>query len=175
LTLRTSSVEGISAATLNVGLIGGGINTNVVPDRVWFRLDRRIIPEEVPADVEAELRERIAVAARRFSGTVVDIKRILLAAPLAPVPGSERIVGAIQRHARRVLGVGVPTTGVPLYTDARHYAARGIPVVLYGAGPRTLREASAHNADENLRLHDLRAATTIVALAVADLLRDPMS
>jgi succinyl-diaminopimelate desuccinylase len=58
---------------------------------------------------------------------------------------------------------------VPLYTDARHYAARGIPVVLYGAGPRSILEANAHNADENLRLNDLRAATKIVALVVAEL------
>jgi acetylornithine deacetylase/succinyl-diaminopimelate desuccinylase-like protein len=69
-----------------------------------------------------------------------------------------------------VLGVEVPTAGVPLYTDARHYAAAAIPTVLYGAGPRSIGEANAHNADENLRLADLRAATKIVALAVADLL-----
>jgi acetylornithine deacetylase/succinyl-diaminopimelate desuccinylase-like protein len=69
-----------------------------------------------------------------------------------------------------VLGVNVPVKGVPLYTDARHYAAHGIPIVLYGAGPRTILEANAHNADENLRLNDLRAATKIVALAVEDLL-----
>ena len=61
-------------------------------------------------------------------------------------------------------------SGVPLYTDARHYAAAGIPTVLYGAGPRSLVEANAHGADENLRLADLRAATKIVALAVAELL-----
>ena len=60
--------------------------------------------------------------------------------------------------------------GVPLYTDARHYAARNIPIVLYGAGPRTILEANAHNANENLRLDDLRAATKIVALAVRDVL-----
>jgi acetylornithine deacetylase/succinyl-diaminopimelate desuccinylase-like protein len=41
--------------------------------------------------------------------------------------------------------------------------------VLYGAGPRSIGEANAHNADENLRLGDLRAATKIVAMAVADL------
>ena len=63
----------------------------------------------------------------------------------------------------------MPTNGVPLYTDARHYAARGIPCVLYGAGPRTLLEANAHNADENLRLSDLRAATKIVARAAAEI------
>src|SRR5262249_42418418 len=63
-----------------------------------------------------------------------------------------------------------PVTGVPLYTDARHYAAASIPIVLYGAGPRSIREANAHNANENLRLEDLRAATNIVAMAAADLL-----
>ncbi len=68
-----------------------------------------------------------------------------------------------------MLGVDVPVTGVPLYTDARHYAAAGIPIVLYGAGPRSILEANAHNADENLRLNDLCAATKIVAMAVADL------
>ena len=35
------------------GLISGGINTNVVPDKVTFRIDRRIIPEENPAEAEA--------------------------------------------------------------------------------------------------------------------------
>ena len=77
---------------------------------------------------------------------------------------------AIERHAKAILGVDVPVMGVPLYTDARHYAAAGIPIVLYGAGPRSILEANAHNADENLRLNDLRAATKIVALTVADLL-----
>ena len=79
-------------------------------------------------------------------------------------------LAAIARHAKSILGVDVHPTGVPLYTDARHYAAAGIPVVLYGAGPRSILEANAHNADENLRLDDLRAATKIVALAVADLM-----
>jgi succinyl-diaminopimelate desuccinylase len=164
-----SAMPGITSPTLNVGLISGGINTNVVPDRVTFRLDRRIIPEEQPATVEADLRAQIAAVALP-EGITVDVHRLMLAEPFTPQPGWERIATAIARHAQAVLGVAVPVNGVPLYTDARHYAARGIPVVLYGAGPRTLLEANAHNADENLRLSDLRAATKIVARAVADLL-----
>ena len=167
---RQSKVEGISSPTLNVGLIQGGINTNVVPDRIVFRLDRRMIPEENPADVEAALRAQLSAAATKYPGIRIEVRRVLFAMPLVPQSGWERIADAIQQHARDVLGVDVPTTGVPLYTDARHYAARGIPIVLYGAGPRTILEANAHNADENLRLSDLRAATTIVALTLADLL-----
>src|SRR5580704_11952848 len=43
---RTSAIAGIGSPQMTVGLIAGGINTNVVPDRVTFRLDRRIVPEE---------------------------------------------------------------------------------------------------------------------------------
>jgi acetylornithine deacetylase/succinyl-diaminopimelate desuccinylase-like protein len=164
-----SQTPGIVSPTLNIGLINGGINTNVVPDRVTFRLDRRIIPEEAPDQVEAQLRELIAGALRKFQKIKLDVRQILLAMPLVPQPGTERLAAVIQRHARDLLGAEVPVTGVPLYTDARHYAARGIPIVLYGAGPRTLLEANAHNANEQLRLTDLRAATKIVALSVAEL------
>ena len=58
LAARTSAITGIGSPQMTVGLIAGGINTNVVPDRVTFRLDRRIVPEENPAEVEAELARR---------------------------------------------------------------------------------------------------------------------
>ena len=164
-----SRVPGIVSPTLNVGLIKGGINTNVVPDQVVFRIDRRMIPEEDPAKVETDLRALIAGAAKARPQIKADVRRTLLAVPLIPRPGAERIAAAIQRHAKEILGVDVQVTGVPLYTDARHYAAHGIPIVLYGAGPHSILESNAHNANENLRLNDLSAATKIVALAVADL------
>ncbi|MGH8734097.1 MAG: M20/M25/M40 family metallo-hydrolase, partial [Burkholderiales bacterium] len=66
-----SRTRGISSPTLNVGLISGGINTNVVPDQVTFRLDRRIIPEESPAEVEAGLCALIQDSAKAFAGVNV--------------------------------------------------------------------------------------------------------
>jgi succinyl-diaminopimelate desuccinylase len=113
----------------------------------------------------------IAAAAKPFRGIKVETTRVLSALPLAPQPGWQRISDALRRHAARILKTRIPVKGVPLYTDARHYAARNIPIVLYGAGPRTILEANAHNANENLRLADLRAATKVVALAVRDVLR----
>ena len=44
------------------------------------------------------------------------------------------------------MGEPVPTGGVPLYADARHYSEAGIPTVMYGCGPRTLLDANAHRA-----------------------------
>jgi acetylornithine deacetylase/succinyl-diaminopimelate desuccinylase-like protein len=165
-----SAISGISHPTLVVGLIEGGINTNVVPDRIVFRLDRRIVPEEDPAGVEAGLRRDIAALAAKREGIRVLVRRILLAAPLVPSAGPQVQIDALARRGHAAFGFPMPTHGVPIYTDARHYAAAGIPTVLYGAGPRTLAEANGHRADERLRLADLHRATEVVALALADLL-----
>jgi succinyl-diaminopimelate desuccinylase len=167
-----STVEGIASPTLVVGLIRGGINTNVVPDAVTLRLDRRIIPEEEGEQVERELHELIQGSIAGLPGIRCEVRRIMLAEPLKPVPGLERLVEPLRRHAEAVFGAAIPTYGVPLYTDARHYAAAGIPTVLYGAGPRTLAEANAHAADERLALADLRKATEVIALTLYDLLGD---
>lgn len=166
---RVSAVPGIGAAQLTIGLIEGGIDTNVVPDRVTFRLDRRMIPDEDPGAVEAELRALIADAARASPDARVQIRRILLAEPLVTLPGADRLASLLCRHAGEMFGEPIGCTGVPLYTDARHYAAVGIPTVLYGAGPRPIEEANAHRADERLPLADLRRATEVVARTLASL------
>jgi acetylornithine deacetylase/succinyl-diaminopimelate desuccinylase-like protein len=166
-----SAVPGIGSPQLTVGLIRGGINTNVVPDRVVFRLDRRMIPEEQPDTVEADLRRLIGAAAADFPEAGAVVRRILLARPLTPLPGSLRLTEVLQRRAAEVFGEAMPVVGVPLYTDARHYAEAGVPIVLYGAGPRSLEEANAHRADERVPLADLYRATEVIALALLDLLR----
>jgi acetylornithine deacetylase/succinyl-diaminopimelate desuccinylase-like protein len=167
---RRSQIPGITHPTLNVGLINGGINTNVVPDRVSFRIDRRIIPEEAPAAAETELRALLESSAARCPGISMEIRRILLALPLVPLAGAEKLTQALQQSGAQFFGTSIAEQGVPLYTDARHYAAAGIPTVLYGAGPRTLKEANGHGADECLRLEDLRRATATVAGALVQLL-----
>jgi succinyl-diaminopimelate desuccinylase len=165
-----SNVPGIEHPTLVVGLIQGGINTNVVPDVVTLRIDRRIIPEEDPQAVESALRAHIEKLCRSMPGIHLALRRILLAQPFRPMPGQERLVAIIQRHAQAIMGEAIPANGVPIYTDARLYSARGIPTVLYGAGPHSLLEANGHRADEKLSLEDLRRATQVVALTVAQLL-----
>ncbi len=165
-----SQVPGITHPYLNVGRIEGGTNTNVVPGKVTLRLDRRMIPEENPADVEATLRRVIADAAAAVPGISVDVHRLLLARALQALPGHEALAGTLQRHAEAVFGEAIPTSGTPLYTDVRLYCERGIPAVIYGAGPRTVRESNAKRADEHLVLDDLRRATKVVARSLYDLL-----
>jgi acetylornithine deacetylase/succinyl-diaminopimelate desuccinylase family protein len=165
-----SEVPGIKHPYLNVGRIEGGTNTNVVPGKVMFKLDRRMIPEEDPAEVEASIREVIADAATLCPGVTVEVKRLLLAHSLKPLPGHEPLVEAIQKHGLQVFGQAIPAMGTPLYTDVRLYAAAGIPGVIYGAGPRTVLESNAKRADERLELEDLRGATKVIARTLLDLM-----
>lgn len=168
-----SQVEGIHHPYLNVGLISGGTNTNVVPGRITFKLDRRMIPEENPEQVEAGLRQLIQDTAASLPGITVTIQRILLARALQPLPGNQPLVNAIQKHGEQVFGEPIPALGTPLYTDVRLFGEAGIPGVIYGAGPRTVLESHAKQADERLELQDLRRATKVVARTLLDLLTAP--
>jgi len=165
-----SSTPGIDHPTLVVGLIEGGINTNVVPDKVRLRLDRRVVPEENPQAVVPQLKTLIEEAVAGLPGIVVEVREVLVTSPLRSIDGAERLSAALQRAAKTTLQQDIPTEGVPLYTDARLYCEAGVPTVIYGAGPRTLLEANGHRADERVALDDLRLATKTIALALADLL-----
>ena len=173
----SSKVEGITHPYLNVGLIQGGTNTNVIPGKVVLKLDRRMIPEEDPAEVEASIRRTIDQAVASYSpprggkGITVDVKRMLLCRAMKPLAGNAPLVQAIQKHGQELFGEAIPAVGTPLYTDVRLYVERGIPGVIYGAGPRTVRESNAKRADENLVLDDLRRATKVIARSLFDLLQ----
>jgi succinyl-diaminopimelate desuccinylase len=167
---RRSSVAGITHPYLNVGRIDGGTNTNVVPGKVIIKLDRRMIPEEDSAAVEAEVRGLIERTVAQCSGVRLEIKRLLLANSLKPLAANAPLVTAIQKHGLAVFGEPIPVSGTPLYTDVRLYGERGVPAVIYGAGPRTVLESNAKRADEHLVLEDLRRATKVIARALLDLL-----
>jgi succinyl-diaminopimelate desuccinylase len=167
----TSQVEGISHPYLNIGRIEGGTNTNVVPGKVVFKLDRRMIPEENAAEVEADIRRIIEQAAAATPGIRVEIKRLLLANAMRPLPGNQPLVEAIRKHGQDLFGEAIPAMGTPLYTDVRLYAEAGIPGVIYGAGPRTVLESHAKRNDERVLLEDLRRATKVIARTLADLLQ----
>jgi len=151
----------------------------VVPGKVVLKIDRRMIPEENPAEVEASIRAVIAQAIADFNAkggytgedaVRVDIKRLLLANAMTPLAGNKPLVDAIQAHGEAVFGEKPPAVGTPLYTDVRLYVERGIPGVIYGAGPRTVLESHAKRADERLQLEDLRRATKVIARTLSDLL-----
>ncbi|GGY36225.1 ArgE/DapE family deacylase [Pseudoduganella albidiflava] len=165
-----SNVKGINHPYVNIGLIEGGTNTNVVPGKVVMKVDRRMIPEENPAEVEAKLHRVMKEAVADCQGVTIEIRRMLLANALQPLPGNAPLVDALARHATAVFDEEIGAAGTPLYTDARLFGEAGVPAVLYGAGPRTVSESNAKRGDEHIVLEDLRRATKVVARTLFDLL-----
>ena len=168
-----SDVPGIGSPSLVVGQIHGGDRPDQVPGRVSFSLDRRLLPDEIPAKVEENLTRFIAEAASRLDGIVCRIRRVKLAPPMKPGPGTDHLAGVFENRASAVMGVPVPVYGLPYATVTRHYTAVGIPSILYGAGPECTDWAAPGGAlpggpDECLVLDDLRKATETVALALGD-------
>ena len=165
-----SQVPGITHPYLNVGRIEGGTNTNVVPGKVSFKLDRRMIPEENAAEVEADIHRVIEDAAATFPGIRVEIKRLLLANAMRPLPGNKPLVDAIQRHGREIFGEDIPALGTALHRRA---------AVCGGRHPRRdLRRRPAHGAGvpRQAQRRTRRAGRPaprhqVIARALADLLQ----
>jgi acetylornithine deacetylase/succinyl-diaminopimelate desuccinylase-like protein len=93
-----------------------------------------------------------------------------MAHAMKPLSGNAPLVQAIQKHGGEIFGEPIPAMGTPLYTDVRLYVEKGIPGVIYGAGPRTVLESHAKRADERLNLEDLRKATQVISRTLLDLL-----
>ncbi|NQV82806.1 MAG: M20/M25/M40 family metallo-hydrolase [Rhodospirillales bacterium] len=163
-----SEVPGIGSPSLIIGQIQGGERPDETPGRVTFTLDRRLIPDEHPAQVEAELTGRIAETASRLGGIVCRIRRLKLAPPMKPGAGTDKLAGVLERQAAAVMGSPVGAYGVPHASATQHYTAVGIPSVLYGAGPERYEDAHAGGPDECLALDDVRKATEVVALALGE-------
>ncbi|MDF2904354.1 MAG: acetylornithine deacetylase, partial [Bacillus sp. (in: firmicutes)] len=113
----------------------------------------------------------ITKAAAKVDGIEIETKRILLAKSFGPISEDSSFVQSFKRNWQQIMEGDLLIHGSPLYTDARHFYEAGIPVLLFGAGPRTLLEANGHRADEHVNIADLVNATKIVALSLFDLLK----
>jgi succinyl-diaminopimelate desuccinylase len=169
---KKSSVPGIDHPTLVVGLISGGINTNVVPDECTIRVDRRLIPGEDGEQAEAEFRNVVEQAVKNIAGIKIEIRKILHAESFGPVPVDSPLIAALSANWQLLMKEKgeLAINGVPIYADARHFYEKGIPTIMFGVGPKLLEEANGHRADENIRLDDLVDATKIIACTLYDLL-----
>ncbi len=135
--------------TVNVGLIRGGTQPNIVPDRCVIEVDRRTVPGETEAGVK---REMIAFLRKHgLSVTLEDVKGVP-APPLETDPNSPLVRAFMENAGQR------GARGVDYFTDAAVLAAGGTPCVVFGPGDI----AQAHTAREWVSVSSLRRATAMV-------------
>lgn len=111
--------------TINVGVVRGGRQPNVVPDRCRIQVDRRSLPGESSAQIEAELL-RVAEEAN-VRAPISDLRQ-------RPTPALETdtalpLVRDFLGHMGRKR-----VCGVDYFCDASMIAGAGVPCVVYGPG-----------------------------------------
>ena len=150
-------------STATISLIDGGVKTNVVPDRCTFHVDRRILPGETSEEATEEIRLIAERVAGQFPGMSVEVQgRIGGKATLLDVDSP--IVHAMAA-ANRTLGIDETPIGYNMGTDGRHFAAAGIPTIIYGPGDPSL----AHVPNEWVGIDEVMEATNAYALCAVNL------
>lgn len=168
---KKSDVNGIHSPTLTIGLIKGGTSINVVPDQCEIKIDRRFIPEESAEEVEKEIDALVREAADSFEGIHVAIEPLLKVPTFGPISEDTTLIQKLSENWRNIFeGETLKIGGIPLYSDARHYANYGIPTVMFGVGPKAMQEANSYQANEHIEITDLLQATKIITLTLFDLL-----
>ena len=144
--LRLRAAAPLGAPTVNVGIIRGGTQTNIVPDYCEIDVDRRLIPGETQEAVVDGLRDAL-----KHLG--VEIGSIRGCPPLYTDPTNpfvQRLAAAIGRPDA--------LTVAPWFCDAGIFAARGIPAVAFGPGSAV----QAHTADEFVELSEVFHAAQVL-------------
>lgn len=158
----------LGVPSLSIGTIHGGTVSNMVPNKCIIEVDRRLLPGETPEEVKAEfdrLLERLRVRYPKFDATLEQ----QVWWPGYEIAEDEPIVEAVCRAFERVIGrkpaIGVKDAG----TDASWINTLGnIPVAMFSPGDGM----RAMNANENVTIVDLIAATKVVAQVTVDILGD---
>ena len=152
--------------SLNVGTIHGGTVSNMVPNKCTIEVDRRLLPSEKPEDVRQEFQamlDKLRVRHPKLDATLEQ----LVWWPGYEIDDQEPIVTAVCGAFEKVMGrkpvIGVKDAG----TDASWINTLGnIPVAMFSPGDGM----RAMNADENVTISDLIAATKVVAQLTIDIL-----
>jgi succinyl-diaminopimelate desuccinylase len=147
------------------GESGGGTNFNVLPEKCWFTVDRRINPEE---DFETE-KQRLIAELQQCQRDGIPLQwRFLQEGRSASSPEDDALGRALAESIRAVSGQPPRFAMCPGLLENRFYAALGMPAYAYGPGLLSV----AHGPDEYVDLRRVADCAAIYALAAAQLLED---
>src|SRR4051812_1305818 len=150
----------LGRGSVHASLIEGGAEMSSYPARCVIGLERRTLPGESAAAVEAEVGDLIAAATAARPGLEASQRTLLVREPFE-VPHDAGVVQAVGAAAAEVLGAAPPLAGAPYWADAAFIAAAGIPTVMFGASGE-----GAHAVEEWVSIEDtVKVVRTLIAAA----------
>jgi len=152
---RLASHDLCGPATLSVGMIRGGQSVNTVPDLCTIEIDRRLLPDEDPA--EAYQHAVDYVARRADIDFPVENQPPYIQGLTFANKGNGELADALGRVVEQVTG-SCRQVGVSYGTHAAFFAAAGVPTVVFGPG--SIKQA--HTKDEWVTLDQVEQAAEII-------------
>jgi acetylornithine deacetylase len=150
----------VGRGSVHASVIRGGEELSSYPARCVIGLERRTLPGETAADVEAELAALLDRCREADPGLEATQRTLLVREPFEAPEGSE-IVATVRDAAAAVIGSPPPLTGASYWADAAFIAAAGIPTVMFGPSG-----AGAHADEEWVSVSSTEAvARTLVRVA----------
>jgi len=156
----------LGPASINVGVIAGGVSANVVADACTIRVDRRMVPGEDPQAVIAELEQIVAARQAADPERTYTVGEYLVSNWFQSDADSELL--------RRFLRISAEATGTPPApvgylpgSDAKHLvdvARQGM--VVFGPGTYEV----AHSTDEFVAVDELETTYRILRHFAAETL-----
>ena len=116
---------------LHASLITGGSEMATLPDHVILGVERRTIPGETQAMVEAEI-EAVLQTCRAADAALRATARVTLAREPFEIDANHPFVGLVRDAAATVLGGSPALAGLSFWADSAFTATAGIPTVLFG-------------------------------------------
>ncbi|HEV2305345.1 MAG TPA: M20/M25/M40 family metallo-hydrolase, partial [Candidatus Acidoferrales bacterium] len=161
-------------ASLHASLIEGGQELSSYPAECRLQLERRMLPGETEASVEAELREMLRALENAAANTGENagqkngapfratLHRGLGSRPAYEIAGDSPLVKRASAAVRRACGQ-CELAGMAAWTDTALLAAAGIPGIVFGPSGRGL-----HGAEEYVEIESVHKCTVALRAIILD-------
>lgn len=157
----------LSGRMINIGLVRGGVHSNVVADKAEAEIDLRVWTLEDAEDTIVAM--NCIIGREHVPGTRATFRGGLLFPPMARTTATNRLFARV-KEAGRKLGLNLTETSTGGGSDG-NIAALFAPVV-DGMGPVG---SGAHSPDEFIELSSLPERAKVLAVFISDWVDQPCS
>lgn len=136
----------LGPATVNVGVIHGGVQVNVVPDQCAIEIDRRLLPGETVRGVLAHYQEMLDRLRQEHPTLDAEMETPMLTDEALETPAEAAPVHTAAEVLAE-MGLDPAPCGVPFSSDASKLSRQGVPSIVIGPGSIDQAHASVEFVD----------------------------
>lgn len=123
----------LGPATVNVGVVQGGVQVNFVPDRCSIEIDRRLLPGETVETVLAHYQKLLEGLKVQHPTLDAFMERPMLTDEALETP-ADSAPAQLASMLLKEMGLDGALGGVPFGSDASKLSRQGIPSLVFGPG-----------------------------------------